>query len=60
MYLINVMCNLIKNMVFIEKKKFVTIRGTQQECATERSYCLAMQSEGMLADLVRNLTVSDR
>ena len=27
-----------------------------QECATERSYCLAMQSEGMLADLVRNLS----
>jgi hypothetical protein len=26
-----------------------------QECASERSYCLAMQSEGMIEDLVRNL-----
>ena len=29
---------------------------TIQECATERSYCLAMQSEGLMSDLVRNLS----
>ncbi|TRY78815.1 hypothetical protein TCAL_06231 [Tigriopus californicus] len=27
-----------------------------QECASEKSYCLAMQSEGMIEDLVRNLS----
>ena len=27
-----------------------------KECASERSYCLAMQNEGMIEDLVRNLS----
>ena len=27
-----------------------------QECASEKSYCLAMQSEGMIEDLVRHLS----
>ena len=34
----------------------IPVIGTLQECASEKAYCLAiMQSEGMIADLVRNL-----
>ncbi|XP_059095176.1 outer dynein arm-docking complex subunit 2-like isoform X1 [Tigriopus californicus] len=34
----------------------IPVIGTLQECASEKSYCLAMQSEGMIEDLVRNLS----
>ena len=30
--------------------------GTLQELATDREYCIAMQSEGLMEDLVRNLS----
>ena len=34
----------------------IPVIGTLQECASEKAYCLAiMQSEGMIADLVRHL-----
>ena len=34
----------------------IPVIGTLQECASEKAYCLAiMQSEGMIAELVRNL-----
>ena len=32
--------------------------GTLQECASDKSYCLAMQSEGLMQYLVRNLHTS--
>lgn len=42
------------------KNKFcVNIFSPHQECASERSYCLAMQSEGMIEDLVQNLLSSN-
>jgi len=34
----------------------IPVIGTLQECASEKAYCVAiMQSEGMIADLVKNL-----
>ena len=38
----------------------IPVIGTLQECASEKSYCLAMQSEGMIEDLVRNLSSSNQ
>ena len=48
--------NCLHTIIHYIKHFFLIPIGTLQECASEKAYCLAiMQSEGMIADLVRNL-----
>ena len=48
--------NRLHTIIHYNKLLYFIPIGTLQECASEKAYCLAiMQSEGMIADLVRNL-----
>ncbi|KAM9462528.1 outer dynein arm-docking complex subunit 2 [Clarias gariepinus] len=43
-----------------QKNVLIPVVGTLQECASERSYRIAIQSEGMIEDLVRNLSCDNQ
>ena len=41
--------------MFVASNIDLRFSPTMQECATDKAYCLAMQSEGLIEDLVNNL-----
>ncbi|XP_060749860.1 outer dynein arm-docking complex subunit 2 [Tachysurus vachellii] len=43
-----------------QKNMLIPVVGTLQECASERSYRIAIQSEGMIEDLVKNLSCDNQ
>ncbi|XP_053094481.1 outer dynein arm-docking complex subunit 2 [Pangasianodon hypophthalmus] len=43
-----------------QKNVLIPVVGTLQECASERSYRIAIQSEGMIEDLVKNLSCDNQ
>ncbi|TTA26178.1 Armadillo repeat-containing protein 4 [Bagarius yarrelli] len=43
-----------------QKNMLIPVVGTLQECASERSYRTAIQSEGMIEDLVKNLSCDNQ
>ncbi|XP_058261595.1 outer dynein arm-docking complex subunit 2 isoform X1 [Hemibagrus wyckioides] len=43
-----------------QKNMLIPVVGTLQECASERSYRIAIQREGMIEDLVKNLSCDNQ
>ncbi|KAL7856705.1 hypothetical protein SRHO_G00156040 [Serrasalmus rhombeus] len=43
-----------------QKNMLIPVVGTLQECASERSYRIAIQTEGMIEDLVKNLNCDNQ
>ncbi|XP_051531045.1 outer dynein arm-docking complex subunit 2-like [Myxocyprinus asiaticus] len=43
-----------------QKNMLIPVVGTLQECASERSYRIAIQTEGMIEDLVKNLSCDNQ
>ncbi|KAI4892456.1 hypothetical protein NFI96_000741 [Prochilodus magdalenae] len=43
-----------------QKNMLIPVVGTLQECASEKSYRIAMQTEGMIEDLVKNLNCDNQ
>ncbi|XP_030631664.1 armadillo repeat-containing protein 4 isoform X2 [Chanos chanos] len=43
-----------------QKNMLIPVVGTLQECASERSYRIAIQTEGMIEDLVKNLSCNNQ
>ncbi|RXN05799.1 armadillo repeat-containing 4 [Labeo rohita] len=43
-----------------QKNMLIPVVGTLQECASEKSYRIAIQTEGMIEDLVKNLSCDNQ
>ncbi|XP_005156286.2 outer dynein arm-docking complex subunit 2 isoform X1 [Danio rerio] len=43
-----------------QKNMLIPVVGTLQECASEKSYRIAIQAEGMIEDLVKNLSCDNQ
>ncbi|XP_062859684.1 outer dynein arm-docking complex subunit 2 [Trichomycterus rosablanca] len=43
-----------------QKNTLIPVVGTLQECASEKSYRIAIQTEGMIEDLVKNLSCDNQ